>query len=237
MFENVLAGVLGNLVWFLVLGLVSACGFLSWKLRKLSGLVSRMMKSGITDFFPDRDSYTRDRRLSLEDYLQTAKTDLTYIGHWMAVSIDQRHTLDSIKDILHSGKNVGLILLSKNLSPEILASYARFFGKSEADFQFQIDSGWATLQKWKSTLGTDELKSLTIKSHGEFICHSAFVFDKGQSGGKILIDQKIWGLDRKNSFGFELSCKEDEKQNSRTLFDRYSRSLRDFADRAVVVNC
>lgn len=236
MFENVLAGVLGNLVWYIILFLAGVCGFLGWKLRKLSAFISRMVRSGITDFFPDRDSYTRDRKMNLEQYIKTAKTDLTYIGHWMAVSTDQRHTLDAIKTMLQSGKKIALILLSKDLPQDILASYARFFGKTDAEFQSQVESGWAVIQRWRLALGADEAKMLTIKAHGEFICHSAFMFDRGQDVSKILIDQKIWGLDRKNSFGFELSYKNGAKSSEKTLFERYSNSLEGLADRAFVVS-
>ncbi|MGP8436152.1 hypothetical protein ACT2FY_18205 [Paraburkholderia fungorum] len=235
MFENILAGVLGNAVWFVFLPILMALAAWSWKLKKLSGFVSRMMRSGVTDFFPDRDSYTRDRKGNLEQYLQTAKTDLTYIGHWMAVTIDQRHTLDTIKSMLQNGKQISLILLNNNLPSDTLASYARFFGKTDTEFQSQIESGWNVIRKWRQTLGADEAKLLTIKFHVEFICHSAFVFDRGQESGKILIDQKIWGLDRKNSFGFEVSSARGDKSGERTLFERYSKSLKGLADHATVV--
>lgn len=235
MFENVLAGVLANFVWLIILPLVLALAYVLLRFKRISRLVSRSAENGLTDFFPDRDSYTRDRAASLEQYLETAKSDLTYVGHWMAVSVDQRHTLDAIKSMLQAGKQITLVLLSKDLPVDIMASYARFFGKTDLDFSRQVAKGWDLIEKWRSELGREELKRLVLKSHEEFICHSAFVFDRGHGDEKILIDQKIWGLDRKNSFGFELSQNQKDRLGDRTLFSRYSRSLKELTEHAIVV--
>ncbi len=222
--QGIIDGVIANAIYAAIASALLIAAFLIKNVNRLLFHI-RIIKSGFINFFPNRDSYTKDRGISLEEYLTSINSDLIYIGHWLSASIEQRNTFEALKEILKSGKSITLIFLSKDLPEHLEIEYAKFFGNDIKEFKNEINSGWATLLKWHSNLGTDEKSKIFILEHKNMICHSAFLLDSQSDKGKILIDQKIWGLKRKNSFGFELSKFNKRKKADKDLYERYYDSL------------
>lgn len=223
--NNISANLVSNVIW---IALLFAAGLLTYFFKRgfqAARLFKHLKQNGIISFFPNRDSYTKDRPQSLEKYLETADHSLLYVGHWLAVSTDQRDTLAALRNILLGKKTVTIVMLSDELTPELLTAYANFFGRPVQDIQNQIQAGWTIVGSWSHTLGAEERNKLVLKSHSEFIGHSAFAFDLGQKKSKILIDQKLWGLDRKNSYGIELIANPKVDVIENTLFSRYANSI------------
>lgn len=232
LYSNIGANLLSNGIW-IGLGLtLSILIFLIANGRKLFLLQVRLWQHGLISFFPTRDHYTRDRPLSLEKYLETAEYSLIYAGHWLAGST-QRDTLVALKKLLLLKKKVTLVLLSASLKEDVRQAYANFFGTDAANIKKDIESSWKLVSEWTNSLGSDEREHLTVKAHSEFIGHSAFGFDFGQKTTKVLIDQKLWGMERKNSYGFEfIKSKKDTTENS--LLSRYQTSITKLSNNAAI---
>jgi hypothetical protein len=231
-FKDALVDIASNIIWIIILTAGSCLLYLVKNGFKTLKLFIRLKKNGIISFFPNRDSYTRDRPQSLEKYLETAEHSLLYVGHWLAVSIDQKNILDTFRNILLNKKTVTIVMLSDNLNPEIITKYANFFGRPAEDIKKQIENCWAIIDEWRLKLGAEEQKKLILKVHSEFIGHSAFLFDLGQKKSKALIDQKLWGLDRKNSYGIEFIANQKIDAEENTLFFRYMNSIIKLNDHA-----
>jgi hypothetical protein len=87
-----------------------------WNARRWLG---RAVGVGIRNFFPSRESYSVDRPLAFADYLMSARRSLRYFGHWLAFTIEQHHTLQTLCEMAESGKEVQLVLLDPDLPDPI----------------------------------------------------------------------------------------------------------------------
>lgn len=231
---SVIANIVSNILWVLILSAVPVIFLLrNFLLGLLLG--PKLRRAGVVSFFPDRDSYAKDRKLSLEDYVKTAKKTLCYAGHWLAVSADHRKILDSFEGVVRSEGRITIVMLDPNLNDELLAAYSKFFSRPREDLRQQISASWARIEGWKRTVGERDRQRITLKRHSEFVSNSAFFFDEGLKSQKILVDQKIWGLDRAMSFGLELACDPKKKHKSCSLFSRYANSIANLQQISTVV--
>lgn len=225
--KAVALNIFSNALWAL---LIAVPPLLIWIVSMFSRYLvgGKFRRAGVIAFFPDRDSYASDRKLNLEDYLKTAAHSLTYAGHWLAISTDHRNTLTALSEMVAAGRKIDIVMLDQNLSNEMVAVYARFFSRSDADLRERISSAWTKVIAWRDGLSSDGRRLVTLRSHTEFVSNSAFMFDEDQRSQKILIDQKIWGLDRADSFGIELSFDRGRSSNKSmpSLYRRYSQSIR-----------
>ena len=223
-------GIASNAIWALI-AITPVLVWLAYNKIKGITLGAKFMRSGVVFYFPNRDSYARDRKLSLEEYLETAEKSLTYVGHWLAVSTDQRNTLNTLESMAKSGKVIQIVMLESNLSYDLLCAYARFFNRPPEIMRSDIKSSWDKIIEWHTTLGSREKGYVLLCSHSEFVSNSAFLFDENLNHQKILIDQKLWGQDRGNSYGIELHFeKKNEGKKSHDLFFRYRKSIINLRD-------
>ncbi len=203
-----------------------------WSVRKW---FARILKVGIRNFYPSRESYARDRPLPFGDYLNSTKSSLRYIGHWLAFTIEQHQMLDTLCAISNSGRRVHLILLDPELPRDVLAAYARYFGEEEATLHLDITSTWKRVQAARETLSAKGRACLELRRHIEFIPYSAFWFDQESDGQHILIDMKLYGASRKDAYGIEIEPVQQESAAYPSLFDRYAKSLALLEQRSILV--
>lgn len=196
-----------------------------WTAFKARSWLQRIPATGVSNFFPNRESYQKDRELSFLEYISSAKNSLSYCGHWLAFSIDQHNTLESLCELAQSGKSVQLILLDPNLPAEVLATYATYFNESEEYLRNQICNTWDKVTAAKKVLGNKAQSCLELRKHQEFISYSSFWFDKDHTQQHILIDVKIFGISRRDSYGIELKPMIGAVKSNTSLFERYSRSI------------
>jgi hypothetical protein len=187
--------------------------------------LNRAVTVGIQNFFPSRESYTTDRRLAFNDYLSSAQHSFIYIGHWLAFTVEQHNTLDTLVTQAKSGKQVKLILLDENLSQDVLATYARYFGETEEKLRSEVKETWRRVRVAQQELGTSEYSRFEIRAHKEFIPYSAFWFDPSRDGEHILIDMKLFASPRRDTYGLELRPTENTTSRYPSLFKRYAESL------------
>lgn len=196
-----------------------------WFAFKARSWLQRIPETGVSNFFQNRESYQKDRKLSFIEYISSAKNSLSYCGHWLAFSIDQHNTLESLCGLAQEGKSVQLILLDPNLPAEVLRTYATYFNESEEYLRNQICNNWEKVLAAKKMLGEKAQSCLELRKHQEFISYSSFWFDKNHVQQHILIDVKIFGISRRDSYGIELKPTNESVRSDASLFERYSRSI------------
>ena len=186
---------------------------------------ARAIDVGIRNFYPDRESYARDRPLLFAPYLQSTKHSLRYVGHWLAFTIEQHQMMKTLCEIANSGRKVHLVLLNPEIPANILETYARYFGEDEKSLRSEIRNTWESVRaEWRS-LSAQGKECMDLRMHCEFIPYSAFWFDRDHSYGHILIDMKIYGATRKDAYGIELHSASGVQSSYPSLFKRYATSL------------
>jgi len=193
-----------------------------WKARSW---LNRAVAVGVRNFFPSRESYAVDRPLAFVDYLSSAGHDLSYFGHWLAFSIEQHDTLNTLCTRAAAGVKVKLVLLDPELPQDILETYAAYLNESAASLRAQITSTWTRVHEARASLGTAHQRNLDLRRHREFIPFSAFWFDRSREGEHILIDVKIFGMPRRDAFGIELHPAAQASSRHPSLFHRFATSL------------
>lgn len=196
-----------------------------WATFKARSWLQRIPATGISNFYPNRDSYQKDRGQSFLEYISSAKNSLSYCGHWLAFSIDQHNTLESLCKLAQEGKHVQLILLDPNLPAELLKTYATYFNESEDYLRNQISNTWDKVTTARKMLGEKHQTCLELRKHQEFISYSSFWFDRDHVQQHILVDVKIFGISRRDSYGIELKPTSSDSDCNASLFKRYSKSI------------
>lgn len=196
-----------------------------WETFKARKWLQRVPASGVSNFFPNRDSYHKYRDITFLEYIASANHTLSYCGHWLAFTIDQHNTLDALCDLAKGKKHVQLTLLDPELSEEVLISYATYFNEDKDYLLNQIKNTWNKVETAKKNLDTQSQENFELRKHKEFISYSSFWFDKGHENQHILIDAKIFGISRRDSYGVELKPSKNLVSSNISLFDRYSKSI------------
>lgn len=189
------------------------------------GWLNRAVSVGVRNFFPSRESYSVDRSLAFSDYLGSAKYEFTYFGHWLAFSVEQHNTLETLIQQAKRGVLVRLVLLDPTLSPEVLAAYSRYFGEDAPKLGNEVADTWRRVKAAQLELGASDRKNFKLFAHSEFIPYSAFWFDPNHPGEHILIDTKLFGAPRRDAYGIELHPTKDKSSRYPSLFRRYAESL------------
>lgn len=198
-----------------------------WRAR---AWLNRAVSVGVRNFYPSRESYSTDRSLAFVDYIRSAKHELTYFGHWLAFTVEQHNTLEALVDHAKSGVRIRLVLLHEALSPDVLSTYARYFGEEEIKLRDEIAETWRRVRLAQRELGASEQSLFELRAHREFIPYSAFWFDPRHEGEHILIDMKLFASPRRHAYGIELHPQPSTSSRYPSLFERYADSLRRLQD-------
>ncbi len=117
------------------------------------------------------------------------------------------------------------MLLDENLSPDVLSTYARYFGEDEPKLRAEVAETWRRVRLAQRELGASEQRQFELRAHREFIPYSAFWFDPRHEGEHILIDMKLFALPRRDAYGVELHPQPITSSRYPSLFQRYADSL------------
>lgn len=193
-----------------------------WNARRW---LNRAISVGVRNFFPSRESYSVDRSLAFSDYLESAKYEFTYFGHWLAFSVEQHNILETLIQQVKRGVLVRLVLLDPTLPPDVLTTYSRYFGEDAPKLANEVADTWKRVKAAQLELGASEKSNFKLFAHSEFIPYSAFWFDPNHPCEHILIDTKLFGAPRRDAYGIELHPTKDESSRYPSLFRRYADSL------------
>jgi len=196
---------------------------LSWGTLSLFWSVTRRLKdTGVSNFFTSRSDYALFRKQkTISDYISTARKELVYVGFWLAKAVEIENIQDKLRELLDRGCTVELVFLDRNLDPTLRSKIAACLGMSQDSLVGRLDCTWSDMRSFRDDLPEEVKPRFILRSHQEFISSSALIFDPATEHAKTLVDFKLYGAGRQNSFGIEL--KPSKLPNS--LYERVTDSF------------
>lgn len=183
--------------------------------------LTRLQRAGLYNFITSRSDY---RLLkggeSIPKYISGAKHSLVYVGFWHAKGIEMENIKDALSDLLNKGCRVELVLLSDDITDEKVEIVAKYLGISDSSFRTRLTEAWKFVFEMEKGLSRSSGK-LIIKKHSEAIYASCFIIDEDFATTKLLVDIRIFGMGRENSFAMELVKTDD----SNSLYQRFLKSF------------
>lgn len=230
----------GGFIEELVIGLIIAAIIAAFSLfnnrarRLLSGLLihvrvfKAIRSSGISFFISSRDQYKlmKDRE-TIAAYLAHATKSLVYVGFWHAKGIEIENLSRTLTKLVEQGILVELVMLDpelENHKSEIMAGY---LGISPSSLRSRLSESIKSFCEIKNSLPAEHQDKLVIRTHSEVIYASCFLLDYKSKSAKTLVDIKIFGAGRQNSFAMELTPNEDEN----SLYNRFTHSFLELRDK------
>jgi len=205
--SNLLIGVLASIIATFIISLFvwlyrGSKGYLG--IRKTIRLINDCNKSGIINIFPSRKSYIeRKDHGTASTYISQSKFSLYYIGFWLASSTEIGAILNEIKKLIFDSKKVFIVFIDPGASLLINQS-SIYLGLSSDEIKIRVENSLNKLLMLKENIQEEYKNNLVIKLHRVPLSASAFIIDSEQEKDcKILIDYKIYGSSRDDSYGIE----------------------------------
>lgn len=234
--SNFLLGVLASLsamfIGFLIVQ-VKTRALLSWGTFFLFWSITRRLRdTGITNFFTSRSDYVSFRKeRSISEYISTTKKEFLYVGFWLAQGVEIDNVYSKFRELLHKGCTVEIVLMDQNSDSNFKRKVAAYLGFSEESLSTRLSNTWSNMIQFKNSLSEDLKARFILRYHQELVSSSTFIFDYRTESAKTLVDFKLYGMGREQSFGIEL--KPSEIENS--LYERVTNSFLEIKKKATVV--
>jgi hypothetical protein len=232
-----LIGVASSLVATIVIaaGLALRARLPLWRTLRLAfGVTPRLARAGVSNVFPSRDDYVRYRKQrSATEYMQTAERQLTYVGYWLAQASEIEKLNTTILGLLGRGVDVTLVLLDEALPAPELGKIADVLGLPSSGLASRLETAWQEMTRLKAGIPVGMSGSLVLRRHRCHLSASAFLFDRGASSAKTLIDIKLYGVGRQGTVGVELQPPPKGAEGS--LYERVTTSFETVASSSELV--
>ncbi|MGW5441535.1 hypothetical protein [Nocardia asteroides] len=185
-------------------------------------ITRRLKRNGVDNFFAKRSDYVRYRRHgTIQEYVNTAKHDLKYVGFWLAHGVEISNIGEHLAKMAQSGRSVEIVLLDPTCS--YLPFLAQYLNLPEAAVASRIYAALNQLQKAREDVPANLAHLFRIKLHTKMITASAFLVDSTSDTSRLLVDFKLYGADRDNTFGIEFKRVSTEDSLYKRVYDSYDR--------------
>jgi len=185
----------------------------------------------VTNFFTSRSDYVSFRKeRSISEYIYTAKKELLYIGFWLAQGVEIENISRKLRGLLDDGCMIEIAFLDRNIDENLKSKIAAYLGISQESLIGRLNDTWFDMCRFRDDLPEDIKARFVLRSHQEAISSSAFIFDYGTQYAKTLVDFKLYGAGRENSFGVELT----PSKLPDSLYDRLTNSFLEIKRRSSV---
>ena len=206
---SIIQGAIGSIIAVIIVGLATKAmlGVANIPgIKIMFRLVKDFFSSGGLNFFSNREAYTRHKDHGAADnYLtQQTKADIIYVGFYLAQSCDIGNILNCLVSLSNKGINVKVVLLDPS-SPNISATSDFFMINKDHLISCVNETKNKLLKARRNSVSEDNKKNFNIYLHNKPITTSAFIIDGTMPKiGRILLDHKLYGVARENSYGIEL---------------------------------
>ncbi|MFL1597299.1 hypothetical protein [Gordonia amicalis] len=226
-------GVLASVVAALFLSLMAyllGFGRASLKDARYAWQVTRRLRrNGILNFFANRSEYVKHRKNgTIRDYLRTAEHSISYVGFWLAHGVEISNIGHELASLAKEGKFVEVVLL--NPKSELIPALSTYLNLPEPSVVKRINDALSHLQQARDSLPADHAHLFRLKLHSQLLTASAFLLDTNKPGAKVLVDFKLFGSDRDNTFGIEFQ--ELDKTTPSSLSQRVTNAYRKISSSA-----
>lgn len=194
-------------------------GWTNWPGVKLSIRILReFTKSGGVNFFSSRKSYVRYKdHGTASEYINKCSSSVYYIGFWLSHGTEVGGIENTFEKVLESGRKVCIVLLDPE--SETINSCSSFLGIDPHELKQRITLSISKFRQMYGGLSNDAKRRFTLKLHNIPLSASAFLLDSELgSNGRTLLDFKLYGFSRDDSFGMEF------RNQGHTLYDKFTQS-------------
>jgi len=201
--KGVLASIIATISFSLAVQLYRGSrGYLG--IRKTIRLINDCNNSGIVNVFSSRQSYLKQKEHgTAANYISQTNSCLYYIGFWLASSTEVGTVLNKIETLIYESKKVYIVFIDPTFTP-LLDQLSIYLGLSSVEITSRVEYALNKLIILKKGLSEKYSGNLIIKSHRVPLSTSAFIIDpEDKKKCKILIDYKIYGCSRDDSYGIE----------------------------------
>lgn len=228
---GVVNGLVATLIAWLIIQIKTGAVF-SLKIFSLFWSITRRLKdAGVTNVFTNRSDYVNFREeKSIPDYIKTAKKELIYVGFWLAQGVEIDKIEKTFLELLNKGCTLELVFLNSQIDRILANKIAVYLGMSQDTLTARLEGTWSVMRQFKQSLADPVKGRFILRRHEEVLTSSAFIFDHGIESAKTLVDFKIYGAGRGESFGIEM--KPCRLQNS--LYNRLTTSFFEIRNKSVV---
>ena len=191
-----------------------------WDLWTFTG---RLRSYGISNLFARRSDYVRYRKqATIAEYLETAKHSITYVGFWLAHGTEMENISTYMPELLKQGRTVTFVLMQPNSAH--LETLSAYMGIPADQVARRIKVALDKFQETKQSLSPSAGDRFSVRVHNAPITASAFLLDLDHPSAKILVDFKVYGHSREDSFGIELRGPDSP------MFRKFATSYRSIVD-------
>jgi len=231
--NNFLSGVVASIVAAILIS-IGAKLMIGWKKWPGFKLLLRMNKdlisSGVINFFPSRKTYISHRdHGKASEYIKGTKYELIYTGFWLASSTEMGNIIEVIKQLVEN--NIKVIIILMDPSANCIDHFSNYTGLGKKDIIGRINSSIEKFISMYNSLSIEGKNNFQLRLHNVPLSSSSFIIDKDHEQGKILVDFKIYGLSRDDSFGIEVQNKKS------ILYDKFKKSNLAIFDKSEGINC
>lgn len=168
----------------------------------LWSVTRRLSANGIINFFATRADYIKYRQNgTVTKYIRTAERELIYVGLWLSHGIEMANIRETLESLLEHGCYVELIFLDPTV--RYIESLADFLALSTDSVVTRINQSIYQMTSLKDSLPENLKPRFVLKAHSKLTTSSAFLIDQDTEHARVLIDFKLYGLGREQSFGIE----------------------------------
>lgn len=179
---------------------------LGWQtLGQFVGNGLRMKTAGVSYFIPRRTDF---RHLkggeNITAYLQTTQREMIYVGFWNAKGLEHEDLRQCYKGLLERGCRIAIVMLDPDTPAPIMNGLAHHLAMSEAALRARLLESWRAMLAFRATLPHDSQSRLSLRAHSQVITASCQIIDRGHTTARALLDVKLFGQGRENTFAMEL---------------------------------
>lgn len=193
-------------------------------LRFFWRVARRMRDNGVINFFSNRSEYTRYRENgTIREYLKSSERDILYVGFWFAHGVEMSNIGEFLSGVVNTGKSVRIVLL--NPSSSCIDSLARYLNTSKDSLISRLEAALKAIHSARAGISPEKQNRFELLLHDELITASAFILDMDNPSveARILVDYKIYGSDRDNTYGIEFRQTGVDHLLSDRLISSYAR--------------
>jgi hypothetical protein len=201
--------IVGGLLTSAILALLSTIYLRSrggWRsFRQFIGNSLRLQSAGVSYFIPSRTDFKHLKGgASITEYLSKLQKELIYVGFWHAKGIEHESIRNLYIELLRRGRQIVIVMLDPNCSPEILAGLSRHLAMTQGALVARLQESWRDMMSFQESLPPHLRTRFALLAHREILTASCQVIDRETPTAKALLDVKLYGQGREDTFAIEL---------------------------------
>lgn len=165
---------------------------------------NRLLRSGLSNFYRNRNDYTRFRRqATLSDYFSTAQDSLLVASYWMAHGTEMESVASQLAKMVVEKPRLRVAVAVVDPDAPYIALLAEYLGLSLAALRARAEWSLASLREARAGLPESERDRLEVRLYATVPSASFIVIDHATPRARIQMDFKPYKTPRSSSITFE----------------------------------